>query len=100
MRLPTFGLTVLWASILGLVIPLIVMGAFWLHILRMAGAWLLYVWPSSIMLMATENMGHSAEAFGILAMSIGINVAVYALAFSFLWCLAWVVRAWRFSLRD
>jgi hypothetical protein len=62
--------------------------------------WLIYIWPSSIMLMATENMGHSAEAFGILTASIGINVVLYVIAACIGWSLAWVIRAWRLSLRD
>jgi hypothetical protein len=53
------------------------------------------------MLMATENMGRSAEAFGILALSVGMNVVLYAIVFALLWCLAWIVfRGWRSSLRD
>ena len=100
MRLPTFPRTILWGSMLGLAIPLVMMGLFWLHVFRIAGMWLIYIWPSSIMLMATESMGHSFEAFGILAYSIGINVVLYVVVFSVLWSLAWVIRAWRLSLRD
>jgi hypothetical protein len=100
MRFPTFSRTILWAGVIGLVLPLAIMSLFWLHVFRIADVWLIYIWPSSIMLMATENMGRSAEAFGILAYSIGINVVLYVVVFSFLWSLAWVVRAWRLSLRD
>jgi hypothetical protein len=100
MRFPTFPRTILWAGVVGLVLPLLVMTLFWLHVFRVVGMWLIYIWPSSIMLMATENMGHSAEAFGILAYSIGINVVLYVVVFSILWSLAWVIRAWRLSLRD
>jgi hypothetical protein len=52
------------------------------------------------MLMATENLGHSPQTFAILALSIGWNVALYILAFVLVWCIAWVVRAWRGSMRD
>ena len=100
MRFPTFPRTILWAGVLGLVLPLVVMALFWLHVFRIAGMWLIYIWPSSIMLMATENMGHSPEALGILFYSIGINVVLYVVVFSILWCFAWVIRAWRLSLRD
>ncbi|SRR6266446_2543577 len=100
MRFPTFPRTILWAGMLGLAIPLVMMGLFWLHVFRIAGMWLIYVWPSSIMLMATENMGRSAEAFGILAYSIAINVVLYVVVASILWSLAWAIRAWRLSLRD
>ncbi len=100
MRLPSFGYAVLCGAVVGVVIPLVMMSLFWLRVFAIAGEWLLYIWPSSIMLMATENMGHSAEAFGILAYSIGVNAVLYVIVFSFLWCLAWVIRAWRLSLRD
>ena len=100
MRVPTFPRTILWGALLGLVLPIVVMSLFWLHVFRIAGMWLVYVWPSSIMLMATENMGRSAEAFAILAESIGINVVLYVVVASIVWSLAWVARAWRLSLRD
>jgi hypothetical protein len=100
MHFPTFRRTVLWAGVIGLVLPITVMSLFWPRVLRMAGMWLVYIWPSSIMLMATENMRHSAEVFSILALSIGINVVLYVVVSSILWSLAWVIRAWRLSLRD
>lgn len=100
MRFPTFPHTILWAAVIGLVLPLVATSLFWLHVLRIAGMWLIYIWPSSIMLMATENMGHSAEAFGILAYSIGINVILYVVVSSILWSSTWIIRAWRLSLRD
>ncbi len=101
MRLPKFRYTVLVAIILGIFIPLVAVAGFELRVFPTpAGSWLLCVWPSSIMLMATESMGRSAEALGILGYSIGINVVLYIIVLSFLWCLAWVIRAWRLSLRD
>jgi hypothetical protein len=100
MRFPTFPRTILSAGLVGLALPLVVMALFWLHVFRIAGMRLINIWPSSIMLMATENMGHSAEAFGILVESIGINVVLYVVVTSIVWSLAWVIRAWRLSLRD
>ena len=47
MRFPTCPRTILWAGMLGLAIPLVMMGLFWLHVFRIAGMWLIYVWPSS-----------------------------------------------------
>jgi hypothetical protein len=88
------------AGLLGLLPPIVVMALFWLHVFHIAGMWLIYIWPTSIMLMATENMGRSLEAFGILAYSIGINVVLYVVVASLFWSLAWVIRAWRLSLRD
>ena len=100
MRLPKLRYVVLLAATLGAAIPLLLMALVSLRILHMLGGWDLFVWPSSFMLMATEEMGHSAGAFGILAYTIGINVVLYVLVFSILWSLAWLIRAWRLSLRD
>ena len=100
MRLPKFRYTRLVAMILGAVIPLVIMALLRLRILDMAGAWDLFLWPSSFMLMATENLGHSPQAFAILAWSIGWNILLYVIVFTVFWSLCWVVRAWRASLRD
>ena len=101
MRLPKFRYTALAAVILGILIPVVAMAGFQLCVFPTpAGYWLLCVWPSSIMLMATENLGHSPQAFAILAWSIAWNVFLYVLFFTFIWCVGWVLRAWRASLRD
>jgi hypothetical protein len=50
--------------------------------------------------MAAETLGHSPQAFVVLAWSIAWNVFFYVLLFTFIWCVAWVLRAWRASLRD
>jgi hypothetical protein len=96
MSLPKFRYAVLSGVVCGLVVPLFVMVLFWLRVFHIAGTWLLLVWPSSIMLMATETLGHSLQALAILAWSIAWNV----LLFTFIWCVGWVLRAWRTSLRD
>jgi hypothetical protein len=101
MRLPKFRYTLFAAAILGVAIPLIAMAGFRFHIFPTpAGDWLLYVWPTSIMLMATETLGHSPQAFAILAISIGWNVLFYVIVFTLVWSVGWVLRAWRASLRD
>ena len=100
MRFPKFRYAVLCGATLGVVIPLVVMSLFWLHVFDIAGAWLFYIWPTSIMLMATETLGHSPQAFAILAWSIAWNVLLYVIIFVFLWSLGWVLPGWRASLRD
>jgi len=100
MRLPKFRYALLCGAALGLFIPLMAMSLFWLRVFDNAGAWLFYIWPTSIMLMATETLGHSPQAFAILAWSIAWNVLLYASLFILLWSAAWVFRAWRASLRD
>ena len=77
------------------------MAGFKLHLVSTpVGDWLLFVWPSSIMLMATETLGYSWQAFAILAWSIAWNVLLYVLLFIFVWCVGWLLRAWRASLRN
>ena len=100
MHLPKFRHVVFAAALLGVVIPLIIMALFWLRIFTIAGTWLLFIWPTSIMLMATETLGYSPQAFAILAWSIAWNVFLYVVVFIFIWCVGWVLRAWRASLRD
>jgi hypothetical protein len=100
MRLPKFRYAILCGAVCGLVTPLFVMVLFWLRVFHIAGTWLLLIWPSSIMLMATETLGHSPQAFAILVWSIAWNVFLYVLLFTFIWCVGWVLRAWRASLRD
>jgi hypothetical protein len=100
MRFPKFRYAVLCGAALGLVIPLLAMSLFKLHIFAIAGAWLLYIWPSSFMLMATETLGYSLNAFAVLAWSIGWNVLLYVVVFALLWLLGWVVRACLVSSRD
>jgi hypothetical protein len=100
MRLPKFRYTILAAAILGAVIPVVITALLRLRILHMAGGWDLFLWPSSFMLMATENLGYSPQAFAILAWSIGWNILLYVIVFAVLWSLCWVVRAWRASLHD
>jgi hypothetical protein len=101
MRLPKFRYTVLAATIIGIVVPVVLMAGLEFHLFSTpAGNWLLFIWPSSIMLMATETLGHSPQVFAILAWSIACNVFLYVLVFTFIWCVGWVLRAWRASLRD
>jgi len=100
MRVPKFRYAVLCGAVCGLVIPLFVMELLRLRVFHIAGTWLLLIWPSSIMLMAAETVGHSPKAFAILAWSIAWNLFYYVLLFTFIWCVAWVLLAWRASLRD
>lgn len=99
MSLPKFRYALLAGFIIGTIVPLALMLCFSLHFLY-AGDWLLFIWPTSFMLMATENLGHSWEAFGILVTSIAYNVVLYTIGRMVIWCIAWVIRGWRASLRD
>ena len=100
MRLPKFRRAISLTAIFGFVGPLLITTLNLLRIFTIPEILLLAIWPSSIMLMATETLGHSPQAFAILAWSIACNVFLYVLLFTFVWCVAWVLRAWRASLRD
>ena len=76
------------------------MALFHLRVFTIASEWLLYIWPTSIMLMATESLGRSPEADRIVGLSIAYNVVLYILAFAVIWGVAWVLAAWKASLRD
>jgi hypothetical protein len=62
----------------------------------------IFLWPSAIWLMATdmEGRGYAFPDYVILGVSIFANVLLYSMVLSFAWCLGWVFRAWRGSLRD
>ena len=101
MSVPRFRYAVLAGIAGGVLVPVAVMTAFRLRIFTIASEWLLFIWPTSIMLMATESMERgSAEARSLLALSVAWNVALYLVVFVLIWCVAWVLAAWKASLRD
>ena len=101
MSVPRFRYAVLAGIAAGVLVPVAVMIAFRLRIFTIASEWLLFIWPTSIMLMAAESVGPgSAEARGILALSIAWNIALYVVVFVLIWGVAWVLAAWKASLRD
>jgi hypothetical protein len=50
MRLPKFRYAMLAGAVAGAVIPLVLLGLCWLQIFTIAETWLLFIWPTSIML--------------------------------------------------
>jgi len=50
--------------------------------------------------MATDGHEHEIGAYEIIGMSIAANIVLYAIVFTSIWCVGWVFRAWRASLRD
>ena len=101
MRLPAFRYVLRGSATLGVVVPVaLFLYVHYVREVRLEPTWMFFLWPSSIMLMATENLGYNAEAFGILVLSIAFNAIFYVGVFSLIWCVGWVLRAWRASLRD
>ena len=99
MRLPKFRLAVLVGALLGVTPPLLFFTShrFQEYVASGRGA---FLWPSGIWLMATDGHEHEIGAYAIIGMSIAANVLLYVVAFAFIWCVGWVFRAWRASLRD
>ena len=99
MRLPKFKTAVLTGGLLGMVPPLLFFTwhRFQEHVAGGRGA---FLWPSGIWLMATDGHENTISAYVVIGMSIAANVLLYVVVFSLLWCVGWVFRAWRSSLRD
>ena len=99
MRLPKFRFVILAAALLGVCVPVgfYIAGRFGYFFGNTLD---LCMWPTSIILMATETHGHDWFATKLLVLSIAGNVLYYVVIFTFIWCVGWVLRAWRASLRD
>jgi hypothetical protein len=99
-RLPKFRYVLFSGVLLGAVIPLALTSCLVLRVFQIPSQWFLFIWPTSIMLMSPENLEFMPYALGTLIASIAYNIIFYIIAFSVIWCLVWVFRAWRTSLRD
>ena len=101
MRLPKFRWAVLVGALLGALVPLLffTVPPFQYFITTARG---IFLWPSAIWLMATDMEGHGYNSadYVILGISVIANILLYVIVFSFVWCVGWVLRAWRGSLRD
>jgi hypothetical protein len=99
MRLPKFRFAVLGGFIVGGVIPLLY---FTVRPMQefIAGSRGIFLWPTAILLMATDGREHELISYEIIGISIFANILLYTLVFTFIWCIGWVLRAWRASLRD
>ena len=51
---------------------------------------IIYLWPSAIMLMATETLGQSVEAYLILAASVALNGVLYTCIALAAWLPIWL----------
>jgi hypothetical protein len=101
MRLPKFRYAVLSGGIFGLITPLAVMALSSRGIVNsIAGIWLLFIWPSFILLITAGSLADRPRTFTIVGISVGCNVLIYVIVFTLIWLAGWVLRAWRASLRD
>jgi hypothetical protein len=99
MRLPKFRWTVLVGALLGGIVPLLFFTVAPFREFVVAGRGIL-LWPTGIWLMATDGREHELIAYEIIAVSILANILIYSIVFTFIWCVGWVLRSWRASLRD
>ena len=98
MRLPKFRWTVLAGALFGGIVPLlfVTLAPFRAFIVTGRG---IFLWPSGIWLMATDGHEHEIGAYEIIGMSIAVNIVLYAIIFSLIWCVGWIFRAWRVVAR-
>ena len=97
MRLPKFRYALLTGGLLGLVIPIAVLiYVSWRDIFFPPG-WTLVIWPSLIMFMGIDDRGYSLAP---LCLAVATNILIYVFVAASLWCVAWIIRGWRASLRD
>jgi hypothetical protein len=96
MRLSKLRYAALAGAIVGLAVPLLVYALQWLNILGAVGYWLLFIWPSAIMLSGDsgDSAGNTPIDFAVLAFSVLCNILVYVIVFTLPWSLAWL-RTWR-----
>ena len=97
MRLPRLRHVLLIGAILGLIVPsAILVSTYWRPII-FPPQWMLVVWPSLIMFMGIDDHGYSLAP---LSLAVITNILIYAFVAESMWCVAWVIRGWRHSLRD
>lgn len=101
MKLPRFRTVALFSACLGMLLPFVLLFLARLtHSSPPVDRAMVLLWPSCILLMATEGQEHTLSAYFILGGAVAVNAVLYTLAFTAIWCVAWVLRAWRKSLRD
>ena len=75
------------AAVLGLLVPMVCEAAFYIHP-YIAGAWMLWIWPSSVQLMVLEFRPPPYEVAIIITVSVALNVILYA---GIGWLIGWVI---------
>jgi len=99
MRLPRFRRVVVIGAAVGAAVPLLffTVPPFQYFVTTGRG---IFLWPSGIWLMMTDGHEHEIGSYEVIAISILVNIVLYVSVFGLVWCLGWVFRAWRGSLRD
>jgi hypothetical protein len=84
-----------WSALVGLLIPLALWGRYLLFG-TLYRRWVMFVWPSSLVLMATDGREGTWFARWVLLLAMTLNVMAYAVVGTFLWSVyRFVSRAFR-----
>src|ERR1700730_6185127 len=90
MPLPKFRYVLRGSAVLGIIVPVaLFLYVSYIREVPLEPTWMFFVWPSSIMLIATDYLGYRPETFGILVLSIAYNAIFYVGGFSLIWCVGW-----------
>ena len=52
----------------------------------------LFLWPTGLIIIVTYGHEHDSFGYAVTALSIILNIALYAAAVMFLWFIIWLVR--------
>ena len=96
MKLPRLRMMVLAGAIIGVLIPVVLLlSAYWTRSSQFVDRAMVLLWPTRVLLMATEEREHTFIGYSILTGVIATNALLYAAGFIAIWCVAWVIRSWR-----
>jgi len=98
MRLPKLRYALIMGGLLGLIGPIVVLIYVVSRNIIFPPDWVLLLWPSLIKFYGAANDRYNS--FAVLSLAVVTNIVIYVFAAAILWCIAWVVRGWRESLRD
>ena len=52
----------------------------------------LFLWPTGLIIIVTYGHEHDLLAYGVTALSIVLNIALYAAAVMLFWFIVWIIR--------
>jgi hypothetical protein len=52
----------------------------------------LFLWPTGLIIIVTYGHEHDLFGYAVIAISIVLNIALYAAAITLLWFIVWIVR--------
>jgi hypothetical protein len=91
MKLPTLSRIIAAASMIGAAVALgLYMAAWWFDYIF--GSEILWVWPSSIMLLATDGREQELSSYILLGFTVILNCVLYAAVATLAYCALWLVR--------